>query len=70
MPTTDQFWPNGARLAVSFSRMFEAGGQPISRAPGFIRKDEIAAWALEHREFTPVYERGAPTVTGLPGSAA
>jgi hypothetical protein len=36
----------------------------------FARKDEIAAWALEHREITPIYERGAPTVTGLPGSAA
>ena len=70
MSTTDQFWPNGARLAVSFSRMFEAGGQPISRAPGFIRKDEIAAWALAHRDITPVYDRGAPTLTGLPGSAA
>ncbi len=22
------FWPNGARLAVSFSLMFEGGGQP------------------------------------------
>ena len=33
--TSDQFWPNNARLAVSFSLMFEAGGQPISgaRAP-------------------------------------
>jgi hypothetical protein len=27
-----EFWPNGARLAVSFSLMFEAGGQPISGA--------------------------------------
>ena len=34
----------------------------------FARKDEIAAWALKHREITPVYERGSPTVTGLPGS--
>ena len=34
----------------------------------FARKDEIAAWALEHRETTPVYERGSPIVTGLPGS--
>ena len=25
-----ELWPNGARLAVSFSLMFEAGGQPIS----------------------------------------
>ena len=55
---SDQFWPNNARLAVSFSLMFEAGGQPISAAP------------LEHRGITPVYERGAPSVTGLPGSAA
>jgi hypothetical protein len=29
-----EFWPNGARLAVSFSLMFEAGGQPISGAGG------------------------------------
>ena len=35
MPTSDRFWPNDARLAVSFSLMFEAGGQPISGAPGF-----------------------------------
>ena len=35
----------------------------------FARKDEIAAWALQDRTHTPVYERGAPTVTGLPGSA-
>jgi hypothetical protein len=30
------FWPNGARLALSFSLMFEAGGQPISGARGVI----------------------------------
>jgi len=29
-----EFWPDGARLAVSFSLMFEAGGQPISGAGG------------------------------------
>lgn len=28
------YWPNGARLAVSFSLMFEGGGQPISGAGG------------------------------------
>ncbi len=28
------FWPNGARLAVSVSMMFEGGGQPISGAAG------------------------------------
>ena len=35
----------------------------------FARKDEIAAFALEHRAITPLYDRGAPTVSGLPGSA-
>ena len=35
------FWPDGARLAVSFSLMFEAGGQPISGAGGVI-PDPIA----------------------------
>ena len=36
------FWPNGARLAVSFSLMFEGGGQPISGAGGVI-PDKIQA---------------------------
>jgi peptidoglycan/xylan/chitin deacetylase (PgdA/CDA1 family) len=36
----------------------------------FARKDEIAAYALKNRANTPVYDRGPPTVTGLPGSAA
>jgi peptidoglycan/xylan/chitin deacetylase (PgdA/CDA1 family) len=35
----------------------------------FARKDEIAAFAFEHRAITPIYDRGAPTVSGLPGSA-
>jgi peptidoglycan/xylan/chitin deacetylase (PgdA/CDA1 family) len=29
-----EFWPGGARLAVTVSMQFEAGGQPISGAPG------------------------------------
>lgn len=33
---TSSFWPNNARLTVSFSLMFEGGGQPISGAPGVI----------------------------------
>ena len=33
---TPAAWPHGARLAVSFSLMFEAGGQPISGAGGVI----------------------------------
>lgn len=35
----------------------------------FARKDEIATFTLEHRAITPVYDRGRPTVSGLPGSA-
>jgi peptidoglycan/xylan/chitin deacetylase (PgdA/CDA1 family) len=36
-PSSDKgFWPNGARLAVSVSMMFEGGGQPISGAGGLI----------------------------------
>jgi peptidoglycan/xylan/chitin deacetylase (PgdA/CDA1 family) len=35
-PDTMSPWPNGARLAVSFSLMFEGGGQPISGAGGVI----------------------------------
>jgi len=41
MSDTSGFWPGGARLAVSFSLMFEAGGQPISGAGGII-PDPIA----------------------------
>jgi bacterioferritin-associated ferredoxin len=36
MPDATSNWPHGARLAVSFSLMFEAGGQPISGAGGVI----------------------------------
>ena len=34
MTGNSEFWPNGARLAVTVSMQFEAGGQPISGAPG------------------------------------
>src|SRR6267154_674725 len=34
MSRNAEFWPNGARLAVTVSRQFEAGGQRISGAPG------------------------------------
>lgn len=33
-PTTGGFWPNGAKLAISVSMMFEGGGQPISGSGG------------------------------------
>src|SRR5260221_6485906 len=35
-PKAGSTWPHRARLAVSFSLMFEAGGQPISGAGGVI----------------------------------
>jgi peptidoglycan/xylan/chitin deacetylase (PgdA/CDA1 family) len=34
MATNTDFWPGGARLAITISMQFEAGGQPISGAPG------------------------------------
>ncbi len=34
MPSPTEFWPGGARLAVTVSMQFEAGGQPISGAGG------------------------------------
>jgi hypothetical protein len=34
----------------------------------FARKDEIAKWALEHREDTPILHRGPASGTGLPGA--
>ena len=34
MTQPQAFWPGGARLAVSVSMQFEAGGQPISGAGG------------------------------------
>src|SRR5271170_114001 len=34
MANESEFWPNGARLAVSVSVQFESGGQPISGAGG------------------------------------
>jgi peptidoglycan/xylan/chitin deacetylase (PgdA/CDA1 family) len=36
VPVNTAFWPNGARLVVSISLMFEGGGQPISGAGGLI----------------------------------
>jgi peptidoglycan/xylan/chitin deacetylase (PgdA/CDA1 family) len=34
MSAAGRFWPGDARLAVTVSMQFEAGGQPISGAPG------------------------------------
>ena len=34
----------------------------------FARKDEIAKWALEHKEDTPIMHRGPANISGLQGS--
>ncbi|MEH3089005.1 MAG: polysaccharide deacetylase family protein [Microbacterium arborescens] len=38
------FWPDGARLAVTVSAQFEAGGQPLSGAPGPITEPVLAGY--------------------------
>jgi len=69
------FWPGGARLAVSFSLMFEAGGQPISGAGGPVTEPiqngapdlPTNSYFLNQKQ-TPVVQRGpvAETVFRVP----
>jgi peptidoglycan/xylan/chitin deacetylase (PgdA/CDA1 family) len=42
--STDEFWPGGARLAVTISMQFEAGGQPISGASGPVTEPIAAGY--------------------------
>jgi peptidoglycan/xylan/chitin deacetylase (PgdA/CDA1 family) len=61
------FWPNGARLAVSFSLMFEGGGQPISGAGGVI-PDPIEKGVPDlptNAFFAYGHYEGIPRVLGL-----
>jgi peptidoglycan/xylan/chitin deacetylase (PgdA/CDA1 family) len=61
------FWPNGARLAVSFSLMFEGGGQPISGAGGVI-PDKIEDGVLDlptNAFFAYGHYEGIPRVLDL-----
>ena len=66
-PSPGLFWPNGARMAVSLSLMFEAGGQPISGAGGFLFKSiqvglpDLPTNAL----FAYGYTEGIPRVLDL-----
>ena len=62
-----RFWPNGARLAVSFSLMFEGGGQPISGAGGVI-PDPIEKGVPDlptNAFFAYGHYEGIPRVLGL-----
>ena len=49
---TSGFWPNGARVAVSLSLMFEGGGQPISGAGGVI--PHLLIMSLQHTHKRPI----------------
>lgn|SRR5439155_21256494 len=53
------FWPNGARLAVSLSLMFEGGGQPISGAGGVI-PDPIEGGVPDLPTMPTVITRASP----------
>jgi peptidoglycan/xylan/chitin deacetylase (PgdA/CDA1 family) len=57
MTEGSSFWPGGARLAVSVSMQFEAGGQPISGAGGPITEPILSGFPdLGQNTF---YEYGA-----------
>jgi peptidoglycan/xylan/chitin deacetylase (PgdA/CDA1 family) len=65
--TATRFWPNGARLAVSLSLMFEGGGQPISGAGGVI-PDPIEKGVPDlptNAFFAYGYDEGIPRVLDL-----
>ena len=64
MTQHEGFWPGGARLAVSVSMQFEAGGQPISGAGGPITEQILPGFPdLGQNSF---YEYGA--ARACPGS--
>lgn len=57
MASQSACWPDGARLAVSITLQFEAGGQPISGAPGPITEPILPGFPdLGQNSF---YEYGA-----------
>jgi peptidoglycan/xylan/chitin deacetylase (PgdA/CDA1 family) len=57
MTTANAFWPDGARLVFSITVQFEAGGQPISGAPGPISEPILPGFPdLGQNSF---YEYGA-----------
>ena len=73
MTSHNLFWPSEARLAVSFSLMFEAGGQPTSGAvtvPSNFHMNDIVSFPFQgwnaaayeqalKDEFDQLYEEGA-----------
>src|SRR5258708_25894972 len=57
MTEQNGFWPGGARLAVSVSMQFEAGGQPVSGAGGPITEPILPGFP--HLGQNSFYEYGA-----------
>ena len=61
------FWPNGARLAISVSMMFEGGGQPISGIGGVIPEpiDKGVPDFPTNAHFAYGYNEGIPRALDL-----
>jgi hypothetical protein len=59
MSTDAAFWPNGARLAVTISMQFEAGGQPIIGSFDFAGFSPDDYERQLQDEFDQLYEEGA-----------
>jgi peptidoglycan/xylan/chitin deacetylase (PgdA/CDA1 family) len=64
-----QFWPNGARLVISISMQFEAGGQPPKGADSPFPKVEfpasVKADAVANTWFAYGYREGVPRMLDL-----
>jgi len=64
-----QFWPNGARLVISVSMQFEAGGQPLkgtdSPFPKVDLPDSISADPVVNTWFAYGYREGIPRMLDL-----
>jgi hypothetical protein len=72
MTEQNDFWPGGARLAVTVSMQFEAGGQPVSGAggpitepvlPGFPDLGQNTFYEYGAREGTPCTSTTSPALT-------
>ena len=63
------FWPGGARLAVSVSMQFEAGGRPVSGAGGPITEPDPVRLP-DHPDTAAWVDRSPAPVSGVPGRSA
>ena len=68
-PSSHAFWPNGIRLVVSVSMMFEAGGQPAkgtdSPFPKVDFPDTVPSDAAANTWFAYGYREGIPRLLDL-----